>query len=572
MILTTESRILHDMKERNVLRIIIPLLLLSLLGLIALQVELLRSVYDQKEVAFDNNAINALHSVARSLETREVQSKVLRMMGDVPPSRRVIVSAKTDSANDGTYVKPDHGGALRLEFHPQAHVIDSICISNDTITFTRKLADAPRTMKTVVSDTIIDGRYPAPLIRRRSLTSESGRGRNADDSLWYFTQQFEEFLDPAIPREASPLRRRELMAQAMDVVYINAGAPIKHTITVTLLDSLIRADLLESGIDLTYAFGIAGESADSMRLVSSPSHYNELKESKLAAGLFTGDLMGGINRLVLFFPGRSLFILRQMASSLAATALFVFIILGSFAYTIRTIFREKRFHTLLTDFINNMTHEFKTPLSTISVVTDTLTLPNVVGEREKVLHYNGIIRDEIGRMKVHVDKILQMAVLEEGDYELKQTDADIHPIIGDATEKIRLRVEQRGGSLLCELLAPRHIVRCDPFHVSNIIFNLLDNAEKYSPAQPDLLVRTENAGEEIVISVRDRGIGIPEQDQQYVFDRYYRVSTGNRHDVKGFGLGLSYVKLMVGAHHGTIRLTSVPGAGTTVTMNFPTVG
>jgi two-component system phosphate regulon sensor histidine kinase PhoR len=279
--------------------------------------------------------------------------------------------------------------------------------------------------------------------------------------------------------------------------------------------------------------------------------------------------MGSVNRLLLFFPGRNLFILRQMAPSLAATALFVLIILGSFAYTVSTIYRQKRFHRLLNDFINNMTHEFKTPISTISIITDTLTLPNVIEEKEKVAHYNRIIQDEIGRMKGHVDKILQMAVLEEKDYELRLTDIDVHAVIADAAEKIRIRVEARGGVLRTELAAARHVVPCDAFHFSNIIFNLLDNAEKYSPERPVIDVTTYDARGGIAIAVRDEGIGIPENDQKNVFDRYYRVSTGNRHDVKGFGLGLSYVKLMVEAQGGTIGLKSSPGKGTTVTLHFP---
>jgi signal transduction histidine kinase len=557
------------MKEQNVLRIIIPLLLFALLGLVALQVQLLKNVYDQKELAFDRSALNALHAVTRALETREVQTKLMRMMGDFPHGRKVVMTSSSDSIR-GSYSHRGAGASFRFEIHsPPPPMADSLAISNDTMTLTRRMAPSPQLITTVVTDSVVRRRSGKPVLRERHISTSGSSTGDIEDGFWYLAQQFEEFTAPAHPENMSPSRRQELMTQAFDYVYVNSGKPLEHTITKTLLDSLIRSNLEESGIDLPYAFAIASEGDDSLRLVSTASYYNDLHASKLAAGLFTGDLMGSMNRLLLFFPGRNLFILRQMAPSLAATALFVLIILGSFAYTVATIYRQKRFHRLLSDFINNMTHEFKTPISTISIISDTLTLPNVIEEKEKITHYNRIIQDEIGRMKAHVDKILQMAVLEEGDYELKLSDVDVHAVIADAAEKIRIRVEARGGVLRTELAAARHAVACDPFHFSNIIFNLLDNAEKYSPERPVIDVTTYEARGGIAISVRDEGIGIPEQDQKHVFDRYYRVSTGNRHDVKGFGLGLSYVKLMVEAQGGTIGLKSSPGKGTTVTLHFP---
>jgi signal transduction histidine kinase len=557
------------MKEQNVLRIIIPLLLLSLLGLVALQVQLLKNVYDQKELAFDRSALNALHAVARALETREVQTKVLRMMGEFPRGKKVVMTSTPDSIR-GNYSHAGGSTSFRFEFHsPPPPTADSLFISNDTMTMKRRMAPPPQMITTIVSDSVVDRRSGKPVMHERHVSASASSSGEMDDGFWYLAQQFEEFGGPAHLEKMSPSRRQELMTQAFDYVYVNSGKPLEHTVTKSLLDSLIRSNLEETGIDLPYAFAIASEGDDSLRLVSTAAYYSDLHASKLAAGLFTGDLMGSVNRLLIFFPGRNLFILRQMAPSLAAATVFVLIILGSFAYTVGTIYRQKRFHSLLRDFINNMTHEFKTPISTISIITDTLTLPNVIAEKEKVAHYNRIIQDEIGRMKGHVEKILQMAVLEEGDYELKLSDVDVHALISDAAEKIRIRVEARGGVLRTELGAARHVVPCDAFHFSNIIFNLLDNAEKYSPERPVIDVTTCEARGGISISVRDEGIGIPEKDQKHVFDRYYRVSTGNRHDVKGFGLGLSYVKLMVEAQGGTIGLKSSPGKGTTVTLQFP---
>jgi two-component system phosphate regulon sensor histidine kinase PhoR len=244
-------------------------------------------------------------------------------------------------------------------------------------------------------------------------------------------------------------------------------------------------------------------------------------------------------------------------------------IIFCFGYTIRTILRQKEFAVRLTDFINTMTHEFKTPISTIALANEAMIRPEVVRSNTKLRRYNKVIGDENRRMRNQVEKILQMATLEEGEHEFNKVRLDLHEIIQNAVDNIEVQIEARKGNVKVVLNAQQSIVQGDAVHIENVIYNLLDNANKYSANKPNISVSTLNVGGSLVVVVADRGLGIAREHIDKVFDKYYRVPTGNLHDVKGFGLGLSYVKLILEAHGGRVAIKSEPGKGTMVELRFP---
>jgi two-component system phosphate regulon sensor histidine kinase PhoR len=211
-------------------------------------------------------------------------------------------------------------------------------------------------------------------------------------------------------------------------------------------------------------------------------------------------------------------------------------------------------------------------VSLVALASEAISRPDVVAEPEKIARFNRMIADENLRMRHQVDKILQMAVLEEGDYELALEEVDLHDVIRRAVESFALAVESRRGRIVYDLKADRPVVIADRIHVANIIHNLLDNANKYSPDPPDIHVSTRAANRDVIVVIQDHGIGIGEADREQVFDKYYRVPSGDVHEVKGFGLGLSYVKLMMAAHGGHIDLHSRLGEGVTIELFFPTAG
>ncbi len=263
------------------------------------------------------------------------------------------------------------------------------------------------------------------------------------------------------------------------------------------------------------------------------------------------------------------YIISQMGWMVVASIVFTCIIISAFALTIRTMFRQKKLSEVKSDFINNMTHEFKTPLATISLAVDALNNERVIHDEEKIRYYSGIIKDENKRMNKQVEKILQAARIERQDVKLHLQDLDAHEIIRKVTENFALQIEESNGELVLDLAAQRFWIHADEVHFNNIIFNLLDNAIKYSQEHPRIVVATESNAQSLIIRIQDNGIGMNRETQIRIFEKFYRAHTGNLHNVKGFGLGLSYVKTMVEAHEGKIRVESALGKGSTFIITLP---
>ncbi len=266
-------------------------------------------------------------------------------------------------------------------------------------------------------------------------------------------------------------------------------------------------------------------------------------------------------------------ILHSMGWMIGASIFFTTIIISAFALTVRTMFTQKKLSEIKSDFINNMTHELKTPLATISLAIDALTNEKVIHDTDKIKYYSSMIKDENKRMNKQVEKILQSARLEKQDVKLNLQHLNAHDIIDKVANNLSLQIQEKNGSLKLNLHATKYIIEADEVHFSNIIFNLLDNAIKYSKDNVPIAIEieTQSAGGMLAIKVKDNGIGMNKETAGRVFEKFYRAHTGNLHNVKGFGLGLSYVKAMVEAHEGKARVDSTPGKGSTFTVSFPLV-
>jgi two-component system phosphate regulon sensor histidine kinase PhoR len=233
------------------------------------------------------------------------------------------------------------------------------------------------------------------------------------------------------------------------------------------------------------------------------------------------------------------------------------------------ILRQKRLSEIQKDFINNMTHEFKTPLSTIAISSEVLRDPKIISTPERLLNYASIIQNESHRLKQHVERVLQMARLEKSDVGLRKERLNLHEIIQEAVQNIHLSLQARDGQVKLELNAIESMAPVDKLHFTNVLFNLLDNAIKYNRQAPEITIRTTNTAKQICIEVIDNGIGITQDQLKKIFNRFYRVPTGNIHDVKGFGLGLNYVKLIVEAHKGKVTVESKPLEGSIFRVTIP---
>ncbi|HEY6192752.1 MAG TPA: HAMP domain-containing sensor histidine kinase [Bacteroidota bacterium] len=547
----------------------------ALAGLVVLQYFLLRNAYEFRQQAFERNVHAALNSVAHRLEAGEAADNFFQVALGSPHqgNKTMVVQVETDSLRGikkKYTVTPMKDGAPfgeRIPLSVRKNAIQySVPVPQHVTLRVFNLARKSDTL--LVDENKKPGEYTIqyldPGVRNEEIVVKY-RADSSTYTLHAVGGSNERVVKDASVRE----RREEIVGRAIDNLSLMELQPIESRVTPSQLDSVVRTTLQESGIDLPYASAVISARDDSLRMQAPAGYERELRSSSLRNPLFPDDLIPGRNQLVLFFPEQGNYLLKQVGPFLGLTVLFMGAVILCFGYTIRTIVRQKDFSLRLVEFINNMTHEFKTPISTIAVAAETITRPDVIDRTDKIRRYADVIRDENIRMKTQVDKILQMALLEEGDYELSLVPLDMHALIRDAAENTALQVEAKGGTVTCRLEAASFTVNADPVHMANIIHNILDNANKYSPEAPAITVLTRNTGDSLVIEIGDRGIGIGKEEREKVFEKYYRVRTGNVHDVKGFGLGLSYVRLMVEAQGGEVSISGDLGTGTTLHLAFP---
>lgn len=337
-----------------------------------------------------------------------------------------------------------------------------------------------------------------------------------------------------------------------------------------MLDSLIHDELDRHGIDERCDYGIfsargrpelvqLNEGSDTMALANSPH----------STRLFRNDLIGEQHWLRLHLPDQQRLVLRSMWPMLTASAVFILLIVAAFVFTLLTIRRQRQLSEIKNDLVNNLTHELKTPISTIALACEALNDPSIPKSPDQMKVFTNMIRDENKRLGLLVESVLQSAVADSGRMRLRIADVDLHAVLNDVVRNGAISAENRGGRVELHSDAELSHVRGDRIHLSNVFYNLLDNAVKYCEREPVVRFSTSSDARGVTINVRDNGIGIPRNEQRKIFDRLYRVPTGDRHNVKGFGLGLSYVKAVVERHGGTITVESEPGAGSTFRITIP---
>ena len=390
-------------------------------------------------------------------------------------------------------------------------------------------------------------------------------------------------VDKILNPKNEDFRTRQLRKEFSSTSFFLAPKEKLVNIDKEKLDGYIKDELKNQGIDLDFDYGIFSNEDNNFLIVNGLFYVGEIGGSSNIEGsienkslynsnydisLFNIDLKSP-GSLKIFFNNKTGYLWSKVWLSLMSSILFTSLILFCFAYVVWVIFKQKKVSEMKTDFINNMTHEFKTPIATISLATDSITSDKIISHEDKIRRFAGIIKQENKRMLTQVEKVLQMATIDKDDFKLRLSQMDLHELIDQAARNMSLKVDQRGGTLETNLEAQKYLIEGDQNHISNILHNLLDNAEKYSPEKPEITISTKNTKDGIQITITDKGLGMTKDALKNIFDKFYRVHTGNRHDVKGFGLGLSYVKALVAAHKGTISVSSELGKGSSFKLILP---
>ena len=344
--------------------------------------------------------------------------------------------------------------------------------------------------------------------------------------------------------------------------------PVHKRTSKSEIEEMLTRRLADNGIDISYEYAIY---AKDLATKLQSDNFDFDKKNTLGVPIFIGNNNKSDFRLYINFPERGKFILSSILKMMLLSIIFTSIIIIAYVSAIYQLMKQRKISQIKTDFINNMTHEFKTPIATINLALDAIRSPQIINDEGKIKRYLKMIKDENKRMHAQVENVLRISKLEKKDLNISKDRLKLHDLIEYAVDHVALMVEDRNGYVKLHLEASKSSVLANETHFTNVIVNILDNAIKYSKGEPKVNVYSENAGNSIILSIKDYGNGMSKSVQKKVFDKFYREHTGDVHDVKGHGLGLAYVKQIVDDHQGHISVESEKGKGSTFIIKLPLI-
>lgn len=533
---------------------LIIMMLLSIIGIIWVQIVWIRKAVGIRNEIFNNEVIVSLSNAANDIESsRKMDFFNNFILGD-PLSFSNFSGNITGYLSIGSYSsEPGNGLSVRITNQSVTRSVDSGKMTLINKSYNLK-GDT-----SVISDSsslIIE----APDKSGKMIISKNGNEMNTNSRAVYVKQN--EFLDW--------VRKRSNEFQNMSNQMIAEIYQWEKTLELNNkeIEYNLSRSLAFAGIQTPYEYAIIKDGVVQDGTFKK-SQKDSFIKSRYKVRLFPDNIIRRDLILSVIFPERTNYVLGSMAWILGGSMIFSLFILATFGLSLFFLIRQKKISEMKSDFINNMTHEFKTPIATISLAADTITNPKVIGDETRIKYFIGMIKKENNRMNKKVETILQIASLDKKEIEFKYENISLHTIIEHAIETIDIQVQQRNGKVNLNLNAEEPVVFGDYDHLTNLVNNLLDNAIKYSPESPEIEVRTRNSEKGIVLSVEDKGIGMTKAVQSKIFERFYRQNSGNVHDVKGFGLGLNYARAIIDAHRGNINVFSEPGKGSRFDIFLP---
>ena len=516
--------------KKSTIWIIAIIMGFSFLALLYLQLSYIEEMAKMKKEQFDESVNRSLYQASRNLEVNETLRYLEKDVNETERRafRQDSVSFHGD-LNNGT-VQHSHQYAV-------AGKDGTIYSSFQLKTITTKPSTIPKAM---------------------ILRSDKNSINEASKSL------------QEIVRNRYVYQKALLDEVVYNILYTASDKPLRERINFKLLDQDIRAELLNNGINIPYHFTVS--TADGREVYRCPDYTEDGLPYTYSQVLFRNDPSSKMGVVRIHFPDINGYICSSVRFMIPSVV-FTLVLLITFIFTIVVIFRQKRYTEIKNDFINNMTHELKTPIASISLAAQMLN-DNSVGKSPAMLsHLGGVINDESKRLRFLVEKVLQMSMFDRKKAVFKKKELDLNEMVENIANSFTLRVEHTGGKIYTEIEAIDSAIYVDEMHFQNVIFNLLDNAVKYRKQDMplDIYMKTWNDDQYLYLSIRDTGMGIKKENLKKIFEKFYRVHTGNLHDAKGFGLGLAYVKKIIDLHKGTIHVESEFGKGTKFTIALPVI-
>lgn len=503
---------------------------LSFLALLFLQLQYIRAMVEMKKEQFDESVNRSLYQASRNLELNETLRYLEKNVNETErrANRKDSLGARSDNP-DGTsqqshqYSAPGKDGTNYSTFELKTIEMKPSQVPKAMILRTDKnvISEANKSLQEIVKN-----RY----VYQKALLNEV----------------------------------------VYSILYSASEKPLRERINFKLLDKDLNAELMNNGINIPYHFTVSTQ--DGREVYRCPDYTDDGEEYTYSQVLFRNDPQSKMGVVKIHFPDMNSYIFSSVRF-MVPSIIFTFVLIVTFIFTIVVIFRQKRYSEIKNDFINNMTHELKTPIASISLASQMLNDESVPKNEMMMKHLGTVINDETKRLRFLVEKVLQMSMFDRKKAVFKKKELDLNEMVETVANSFTLRVEHTGGKIYTDIGAVDSAIYVDEMHFQNVINNLLDNAVKYRrPDQPiDIYMKTWNDKEHVCLSIKDTGMGIKKENLKKVFDKFYRVHTGNVHDVKGFGLGLAYVKNIVDLHNGEIKVDSEYGKGTKFTIKLPII-
>ncbi|QKJ31852.1 HAMP domain-containing histidine kinase [Mucilaginibacter mali] len=598
------------MKKKSI-GLIIGLMGFALLGVMAMQLYFLVQTYDTQSQLFDGMVGDALNNVVSKVSTQDAVNFLNEK------ARRFDNQQKTDQADNATYTYNTDRGDSKTPHFVNRKVIIRDSLKAVKTRLTNELAEDDEqgalTFRIRISSFTDDNgvthqqRINEIVNTPRALLIKHGKLQQYDTLRYnYQDPQFgtqvvshvqENPLWKAEQERKQKVRQlravKKLLADdSLEAVqsgnnhavfsniadeYQKMNRPLTSRLDPLLIDSLLRLELHNKGIYLPFSYEVSTANNDSLIFskandVSGSAPVFNAANVPYKTTIFTKDvLINDPGLLRVMFPEKSTLILNKMAFSMATSGGLLLILIFCFGYTIFSILKQKKISEMKTDFINNMTHEFKTPVSTIMIASEALKDEEVTADKGRIARLANIIYEENARLGSHIERVLNIARIEKNDFKLDIKPIEVNDTITAVVDSMALKLQKYNANVTMHLDAEYATINADELHFSNVLYNLVDNALKYSKGEPEIIISTNTVKNNLVFTIADKGIGMSREEQARIFEQFYRIPTGNLHDVKGFGLGLSYVNTIVKRLEGTIGVRSEKDKGSEFELKFPLV-
>jgi two-component system phosphate regulon sensor histidine kinase PhoR len=518
-------------------RLLVLLMSLSLIGIILVQVYWFNTSFKNNEEQFRFHVKQVIGNVADKLQKEEAYSFI----------------DKYKKLKDSIGKEPQKSDFLEFGYYQRNSR------TNETIIYSNNIISEDYNISSSFFDKKIDS------LKLKSFSAKR------------VTEVYNNGIDNAVQQKITPdvkiqkTTKLDILDNAQFEIFfkdIASAKPLQERVSKEKLEKLLFTELNEYGVKTPFEYGVYSNGL-ATKIQSDKFRY--AKNDTYTIPIFPDNEGNNKYQLMVSFPHKEKFLFSDLVGITILSIVFTLIIIIAYSSALNQLIRQRHISEIKTDFINNMTHEFKTPIATINLALDAIKNPKIINDNEKVTRYLQMIRDENKRMHAQVENVLRISKLEKKELEINKESNNIQEIIDDAIDHVNLIIEDRQGSIETHYNATRTTVLLNDVHFTNVIVNILDNAIKYSPEEPKIDIHTENVKDFVIIKIKDQGAGMSKVAQKKIFEKFYREHTGDLHNVKGHGLGLAYVKRIIDDHNGQIFVESEKGKGSTFIIKIPLI-